>query len=102
VSNAIKFSDKGGTITLGVTTSEKNPEMAYVSVSDPGSGIPESKLEAIFEPFVQLATRPAAERQGVGLGLAISRDLARRMGSDITVLSTVGEGSTFSLSLPRS
>jgi signal transduction histidine kinase len=75
--------------------------MAQVNVHDTGGGIPASKLDAIFEPFVQLAARPVAERQGVGLGLAISRDLARRMGGDLTVVSTLGEGSTFTLALPR-
>jgi len=75
--------------------------MACVNVRDTGVGIPESKLDVIFEPFVQLTTRPVAERQGVGLGLAISRDLARRMGGDITVVSTLGEGATFTLTLPR-
>jgi signal transduction histidine kinase len=71
-----------------------------VHVRDTGIGIPESKLDSIFEPFVQLATRPVAARQGVGLGLAISRDLARRMGGDISVVSTLGEGTTFTLTLP--
>jgi signal transduction histidine kinase len=101
LSNAIKFSKEGAEITVSVTVSTENPGMAYVNVRDTGSGIPASKLDAIFEPFVQLTTRPVAERQGVGLGLAISRDLARRMGGDVTVVSTIGEGSTFTLALPR-
>jgi signal transduction histidine kinase len=102
VSNAIKFSEVGGKITLTAGASAQNPAIACVSVRDTGSGIPSSKFDAIFEPFVQLATRPVAERQGVGLGLAISRDLARRMDGDITVASALGEGSTFTLSLPLS
>jgi signal transduction histidine kinase len=101
LSNAIKFTGEGGEIALTATVSDDEPRMAYVSVRDTGIGIPASKLDAIFEPFVQLTTRPVAERQGVGLGLAISRDLARRMGGDITVVSTPGEGSTFTLALPR-
>jgi signal transduction histidine kinase len=100
LSNAIKFSEDGGKITVSAGASAKNPAMSFVCVRDTGSGIPTSKLEAIFEPFVQLTTRPVAERQGVGLGLAISRDLARRMGGDITVVSALGEGSTFTLVLP--
>lgn len=101
LSNSIKFTEEGGEITLSTTASTDNPAMAHVNVHDTGGGIPASKLDAIFEPFVQLATRPVAERQGVGLGLAISRDLARRMGGDLTVVSTPGEGSTFTLALPR-
>ncbi|HZI99972.1 MAG TPA: ATP-binding protein, partial [Gemmatimonadaceae bacterium] len=54
-----------------------------------------------FEPFVQLATGLANRQGGVGLGLAISRDLARAMSGDLTVDSTVGVGSRFTLSLPR-
>jgi len=100
LSNAIKFSEVGGKITLSASMSAENPAIACLSVRDTGSGIPSSKFDAIFEPFVQLATRPVADSQGVGLGLAISRDLARRMGGDITVASTVGEGSTFTLALP--
>lgn len=101
LSNAIKFTDEGGEILLSVSSAPDNPAVAYVHVSDTGLGIPQSKLDTIFEPFVQLATRPVAERQGVGLGLAISRDLARGMGGDITVISTVGEGTTFTLAMPR-
>jgi signal transduction histidine kinase len=71
-----------------------------LSVRDTGIGIPAAKLETIFEPFVQLAMRPVPAHQGVGLGLTISRDLARRMGGDITVVSTPGEGTAFALSLP--
>lgn len=100
VSNAIKFTREGGKIALSATLCPGKSAMACVNVSDTGIGIPASKLEAIFEPFVQLKT-PVAERQGVGLGLAISRDLARAMGGDITVSSTPEEGSTFTLSLPR-
>jgi signal transduction histidine kinase len=98
LSNAIKFSGEGAEITLSATASD---ETAYVNVRDTGSGLPASKVDAIFEPFVQLTTHPVGERQGVGLGLAISRDLARRMGGDITVVSKLGEGSTFTLALPR-
>jgi signal transduction histidine kinase len=73
--------------------------MACVHVQDSGVGIPASKLEAIFEPFVQLS-REVSDRQGVGLGLAISRDLARQMGGDIMVVSSPDHGSTFTLTLP--
>ena len=56
----------------------------------------------IFEPFVQLTQTPDTLATGVGLGLPISRDLARAMGGEITVSSEVGKGSTFTLDLPRS
>ena len=70
---------------------------------DTGRGIPPDRHERIFEPFVQVDRHlTAASQQGVGLGLAISRDLARAMGGDLTVESAPGEGSTFRLVLPTS
>jgi signal transduction histidine kinase len=71
-----------------------------ITVEDTGVGIAADKLAAVFEPFVQVDQRFAREHEGVGLGLAISRDLARGMGGDLTALSTLGEGSTFVLTLP--
>ena len=68
---------------------------------DTGTGVPKDKLEAIFEPFVQLGRSLSSAHEGMGLGLSISRDLARAMNGDLTVSSKVGEGSTFTLKLPR-
>ena len=98
--NAVKYSprDGGGTITLSTTMTRYD---VLIQVADTGPGIPPEKLEAIFEPFVQLATGLADRQAGVGLGLAISRDLARAMNGDLRVDSTIGIGSRFTLSLPR-
>ena len=97
LSNAIKFTDPGGTITLRCT---RDADRAYLYVTDTGAGIPPDKLDVIFDPFVQVDQRLVREHAGVGLGLAISRDLARGMNGDLTVTSTLGVGSTFRLSLP--
>ncbi len=71
-------------------------------MTDTGRGVPEDKIEAIFEPFVQLGRSLSSSHEGMGLGLSISRDLARAMNGDLLVRSQVGLGSTFTLVLPRS
>jgi signal transduction histidine kinase len=71
-----------------------------VTVADTGRGIAADALERVFEPFVQVDTRLTRTEEGMGLGLAISRDLARGMGGDLTAESTLGTGSTFTLTLP--
>jgi signal transduction histidine kinase len=98
LTNAIKFTDSGGVV--GVTC-EEAPHSVIVRVTDTGSGIAEDKLATIFEPFVQVDSGLTRTREGVGLGLAISRDLARGMHGDLVVASTFGQGSTFTLTLPR-
>jgi signal transduction histidine kinase len=70
-------------------------------VRDTGRGIPADKLEAIFEPFTRVESQLTRTTEGTGLGLAISRDLARAMGGDITARSAPGEGSVFTVVLPR-
>jgi signal transduction histidine kinase len=72
-----------------------------IAVSDTGIGIPQSHIERIFEPFIQARRAVDPSDHGFGLGLAISRQLARAMGGDLTVRSVVSEGSTFTLALPR-
>jgi signal transduction histidine kinase len=72
-----------------------------IQVIDTGVGIPDDKINAIFEPFVQLDRKLTSTHEGTGLGLAISRDLARGMGGDLCADSIPGKGSTFSLTLPR-
>jgi signal transduction histidine kinase len=98
VSNALKFTAPHGTVT--VTCELDASERIAVRVSDTGIGIAASDLERIFEPFVQVG-RTLSASAGTGLGLPISRELARAMGGDVTVTSRVGGGSTFALSLPR-
>ena len=98
LTNAVKFTEPGGTITL---SSELSGKCIEIRVADTGPGISPEKLSRIFDPFVQAERRLNQPVQGVGLGLAISQDLARAMDGGVTVESVVGEGSTFTLSLPR-
>jgi signal transduction histidine kinase len=97
--NAAKFTHAGGSVI--VRTVELPENMVAIEVSDSGIGMPMDKLDAVFEPFVQIAGAAAGHTDGVGLGLAISRKLARGMGGDLVATSVIGEGSTFTLSLPR-
>ena len=97
LTNAAKFTDEGGTITV---SSELRDDSVAIAVRDTGVGIPPSKLAAIFEPFVQVDTHLTRTHDGIGLGLAISRDLARGMRGDLVAESEVGVGSVFRLVLP--
>ena len=98
LTNSIKFTDNGGRIEI---LCEEHADFVAISVVDTGQGIAPEKLASIFDPFVQVDSRLTRTHEGVGLGLAISRDLARGMGGDLTVKSTLDEGSTFTLRLPR-
>ena len=98
LSNAVKFTPEGGQITISCAQGE---DRGTITVSDNGPGIPADKVEAIFEPFVQLGRTLTSQQQGTGLGLAISRDLARAMNGDLAVENTPGGGATFTLTLPR-
>jgi PAS domain S-box-containing protein len=99
LSNAIKFTNAGGRIHLECT--EEPTHMAF-RVQDSGIGIPPEKIDAIFEPFVQVRSGLTRTAEGTGLGLAISRDLARAMGGELVAESVPGSGSTFTLRLPKS
>lgn len=99
MSNAVKFTPAGGSVAVRAEAASER--VVAISVTDTGVGIPADKLGVVFDPFVQVDTRLTREQQGAGLGLAISRDLARGMGGDLHVSSDVGLGSTFVLSLPR-
>jgi signal transduction histidine kinase len=109
LSNAVKFTAPGGKVVVEIAASRApdpdtrlQPSRAYVSfrVCDTGAGIPDEKLMSIFDPFVQADTGHARAREGSGLGLTISRRLARLMGGDLTVRSEVDRGSVFTLWLP--
>jgi PAS domain S-box-containing protein len=97
LSNAVKFTERAGHIEMSCVA---NDGRVLIQVRDTGIGIPADKLDAIFDPFVQVSAELTRRHDGTGLGLAISRDLARAMGGDLTVESTLGVGSTFTLSLP--
>jgi PAS domain S-box-containing protein len=99
VSNAVKFTSEGGSITMSCDL--RGDDNVILKVKDTGSGIPPDKFEAVFEPFVQVGRTLTSTREGAGLGLAISRDLARAMGGDIKLESQVDVGSEFRLILPR-
>ncbi len=98
LSNAIKFTAAGGHISAECAATA---DTVTIQVSDTGIGIAADKHETIFEPFIQLKQGLADRESGVGLGLAISRDLARAMNGDLTVESSEGKGARFTLSLPR-
>jgi PAS domain S-box-containing protein len=96
LSNAIKFTEAGT-----ITVSGRSQEDSFVlRVADTGIGIPKDALDRIFEEFQQVDSSTTREYGGTGLGLSISRHLANLLGGDITVESAVGEGSTFTVTIP--
>ena len=97
LSNAIKFSSPGSRVSMTTTPTKDSVQIA---IADAGEGIPSSRLEEIFEPFVQVDSTLTRRHEGTGLGLSISRNLAHAMGGTITVVSELGKGATFTLTLP--
>jgi signal transduction histidine kinase len=97
LSNALKATAQGGKVSIRC---DGSGHTIAIRVEDTGVGIPEERLESVFSPFTQLGRALNSPHTGVGLGLAISRELARAMGGDVTVESTVGAGSIFTLTLP--
>lgn len=98
LTNAAKFTERGGRVSVSYDADDST---VCVRVSDTGVGIPEDKKEAIFEPFLQLERKLTKTVDGAGLGLAISRSLARAMAGDLTVENSQSGGATFILRLPR-
>jgi signal transduction histidine kinase len=99
LTNGVKFTSQGGSVQLTCTGLDEHT--VQFTVSDTGSGIPRDQLDKIFCPYVQVGVPLGGGLDGSGLGLAISRDLAAGMRGSLNADSVVGQGSTFTLVLPR-
>ncbi|MFQ3631082.1 ATP-binding protein [Roseiflexus sp.] len=100
LSNAVKFTEQG-TVTLTVTREGRaDGDWIRLSVADTGIGIAPQQMANLFQPFVQVHQHPSRTYGGTGLGLALSRQLCRMLGGDISVTSEVGKGSVFTVCLP--
>jgi signal transduction histidine kinase len=99
VTNALKHTPPNSCIEVGVTSIIG--DWVNISVADTGAGIPLERLLHVFEPFYQAGNSLNRPVEGLGLGLTIARELARGMGGELSVTSTVGKGTTFTLSLRR-
>src|SRR5262249_20622345 len=106
LANAVKFTPAGGSVSIrcgtGVPAGAARPDVAWttITIADTGVGIAADDLERIFHPFVQVENGYTRAHGGTGLGLTISRTLAQMMGGEISVESTPGKGSEFTLWLP--
>ena len=99
VHNAVKFTEQGD-VEVSFDCDGVEPRWLRVTVADSGIGIPQEHLQSLFEPFTQVSPHVAGDRQGIGLGLTISRHLVELMGGQLRAVSRLGEGSTFTLRLP--
>ncbi len=97
IGNAIKFT-KEGSVTLHLSTSEKEQPKLIIKVADTGIGIKPEDQKSIFEPFVQVGE--PSDQKGTGLGLTITRQYLELMQGKVTVTSTFGKGSTFQVEIP--
>jgi signal transduction histidine kinase len=97
IGNAIKFTERGKITVRGEVNSD-----VLIVVSDTGPGIPTESQDRIFDEFFQLRSKQYTRESGSGLGLTISRRLVEAMGGKLMVHSTVGQGSTFTVTLPGS
>ena len=101
LSNAVKYTKQGGQIEVktAMRSADGRGECVAIDVVDTGIGVPQEKVQALFTEFERI---DPSVKPGAGLGLAISRRLARLLGGEITVYTQRGRGSTFTLWLPRS
>jgi signal transduction histidine kinase len=97
LSNAVKYTPDGGSVTTDVRRSAGSVEIA---VRDTGVGIAKADQARVFEDFTRIESGYARTQQGTGLGLALARRLVRLMGGDITLDSEPGRGSTFTITIP--
>lgn len=97
--NAMKFTPLGGKVSLTVARARKSETVEF-EIEDTGPGIPAKEMSRVFEIFTQGHHRPVARPEGVGLGLAIARQLANAMGGDVVCRSQVGKGSIFTFTVP--
>ena len=97
IGNAVKFSPSGSTVHVGC---QRRGDDVLFTVKDRGSGIPDQKLETIFERFEQVDSSQSRGNGGTGLGLAICRSIVEQHGGRIWALSTPGEGSMLSFVVP--
>ncbi|WP_119393809.1 hybrid sensor histidine kinase/response regulator [Salinibius halmophilus] len=101
VGNAVKFTHQGSvTLTASTKAKENNEQLVSIAVIDTGIGIKENDLDRLFQSFSQVNSSTTRKFGGTGLGLAISQQLVELMGGEITVQSTYGQGSRFTVNVP--
>lgn len=98
ISNAIKFTPEGGTVTI---SAQVDTDDVSISVKDTGDGISEADIERVFEPFFRTKQQKVNRIPGSGLGLSIVKSIVEQHGGSVSVSSTLGEGSTFVVALPN-
>jgi signal transduction histidine kinase len=98
VENGIKYTNEGGNVMVSLEEDENN---IYLTVADNGIGISEENLPKIFERFTRVDTARSKKSGGFGLGLAIAKEIIDIHEGKVTVVSKVGEGTVFKISLPK-
>ena len=99
ISNAIKFTQSGGTVVVRAGVAE---DKLVIRIIDNGPGIPDEDIEQVFERFYQVHREESSKEEGTGLGLPLSRDLAEMHGGDLVASNNVGKGATLTLTIPVS